>query len=270
MISVLCVNYRSAGEVAELAASLRASVNVSTPIELIVTNNSPDQPLRLESDSRVSVRVFDAPNIGFAAGVNHALRHSTGDRIMIANPDVTVHPDTLAAACDYLDAHSDVGIVLPRLISPDGTVQASIRRFYTWPVVLYARTPLRALGYRPKFFRDYLYESLPRDQPIDVDWGLGAAMFLRRAECDADRIFDERFFLYFEDVDLCLHTWRRGRRVVYCPHLTCLHAHRRASRNPFSGAGWMHLQSMMRFIRKHRGLPQRPTSRATPTAPPSE
>lgn len=265
MISVLCVNYRSVDDVADLAASLRASVNVSTPIELIVTNNSPEQPLKLESDSRLTVRVFEAPNIGFAAGVNHALRHSNGDRIMIANPDVTVQPDTLAAACDYLDAHPEVGIVLPRLINPDGTDQASIRRFYTWPVVLFARTPLRALGYRPKFFCEYLYDSLPRDQPIDVDWGIGAAMFLRRADCEGG-IFDERFFLYFEDVDLCLRTWQRGRRVVYCPHLACLHAHRRASSNPFSGAGWMHLRSMVRFIRKHRGLPQRPVNRATPSA----
>lgn len=267
MISVLCVNYRSADDVTDLAASLRASVNVSTPIELIVTNNSPEEPLKLESDSRLTVRVFDSPNIGFAAGVNHALRHSNGDRIMIANPDVTVQPDTLAAAVAFLDAHPEVGILLPRLINLDGTVQASIRRFYTWPVVLFARTPLRALGYRPKFFRDYLYESLPRDQPIDVDWGIGAAMFLRRAECEGG-IFDERFFLYFEDVDLCLRTWQRGRRVVYCPHLTCLHAHRRASSNPFSGPGWMHLKSMLRFIRKHGGLPQRPVSRATPAADP--
>jgi hypothetical protein len=90
-----------------------------------------------------------------------------------------------------------------------------------------------------------------------VDWGLGAAMFLRRNDLPGAGPFDERFFLYFEDVDLCVRTWRAGRRVTYDPTIECIHAHRRASRRALSAAGWHHFRSLWRFATKYSGLPKR-------------
>lgn len=260
MISVLTVNYHSAGELAQLVASLRQH-RPAEPIELVVTNNSPSQRLSLPQCG-FPVSVIDADNIGFAAGINRAFRASTGEHIMLANPDLQVTAHALDSAVALLKSRLDVGIVLPRLLYPDGRVQPSVRRFYTWPIVLYARSPFRALGWRPDFFRRYLCEelsSLPANSgPVDVDWGIGGAMFLRRADCEPTGILDERFFLYFEDVDLCLRTWQRGQRVIHAPGIECIHAHRRSSGNPFSLAGWHHFRSMMRFVCKHGGLPQRP------------
>jgi N-acetylglucosaminyl-diphospho-decaprenol L-rhamnosyltransferase len=256
MISVLTVNFRSAGDLTLLAESIREYAG-GLDVELIVANHSPDEPLTLPADRSPSVTVLPSTNRGFAAGVNLAFRQARGEIIMIANPDLRITAATLPRAVEYLDGHPQVGIVLPLLRHPSGEVQDSVRRFYTWATVLYARSPLRWLGVRPAFFRRYLYEDLDRTAPTPVDWGLGAAMFLRRADGDADGIFDERFFLYFEDVDLCLRMWRRGRAVMYCPHIECLHAHRRSSRNPLSPAGWWHWWSLCRFIVKHHGLPQR-------------
>jgi GT2 family glycosyltransferase len=133
--------------------------------------------------------------------------------------------------------------------------------FYSWPVIMYARTITRAIGYRPRFFRKYLCEHIGHDGAIDVDWGLGAAMFLRRSEMETNRIFDERFFLYFEDVDLCFRTWQSGRKVMFCPQIECIHAHRRESKNPFSRAGIQHLLSLGKFAWKYGGLPKRPAGR---------
>lgn len=260
MISVLTVNYHSAAELAQLVESLRAH-RPAEPIEVIVTNNSPSQRLSFPG-SDLSVTVIDADNPGFAVGINRAFRASKGEYLMLANPDLQVTAHALDSAAALLNLRRDVGLVLPRLLYPDGRVQPSIRRFYTWPDVLYARSPFRALGWRPAFFRRYLCEdltSLPRtSKPVDVDWGIGGAMFLRRADCDPTGIFDERFFLYFEDVDLCLRTWQRGQRVIHAPGIECIHSHRRSSGNPLSAAGWHHFRSMMRFIAKHGGLPQRP------------
>lgn len=257
MISVLTVNYRSAADLALLAESIREHAG-GLGVELIVANHSADEPLAPPTSGSLPVTVLPSRNRGFAAGVNVAFRHSRGEIIMIANPDLRITAGTLQRAAEFLDAHPTVGIVLPLLRHPSGEVQDSVRRFYTWPTVLYARSPLRWLGVRPAFFRRYLYEDLDRSAPTSVDWGLGGAMFLRRADCDADGVFDERFFLYFEDVDLCLRMWRRGRAVMYCPHIECLHAHRRSSRNPLSLSGWRHWRSLCRFIAKHHGLPQRP------------
>jgi len=259
MISVLTVNHRSCEDLTELAESIRRHPpRAGHDVELVVTNNSTGDLPRLPNDPAVRITVLDSPNQGFAAGVNRAFRQSQGEIVMIANPDVRMTAGTFDGAVDYLNAHPEVGIVLPLLRYPSGEVQYSVRRFYTWWIVLYARSPLRMLNYRPAFFRHYHYEDLDRTAPVPVDWGLGAAMFLRREDCGEDGICDERFFLYFEDVDLCYRMWQRGQSVMYCPQIECIHAHRRFSRNPFSVAGGRHLRSLTRFIIKHGGLPQRP------------
>lgn len=258
MISVLTVNHHSSADVRALAASIRDHLD-GFRVELIVTNNSPADPLDLPSDDRCSSHVVVPDgNVGYAAGVNLAGKRSRGDVLMIANPDVRVSAEAFRGAVAFLDANPDVGIVLPLLRFPDGHVQASIRRFYTWPVVLFARSPLRRLAHHPRFFRRYLCTDVDRSRPTVADWGLGAAMFLRRVDWPEGQLFDERFFMYFEDVDLCYRTWQRSQRVMYCPHIVCEHLHRRASVNPFSLAGWRHFRSLVRFVMKYRGLPQRP------------
>lgn len=262
MISILSVNYYSAGEVGGLADSLRKFPS-RAPMELAVTNNSLNDPIRLTGDPRLSIEVADSVNRGFAAGINFAFRRSHGEFLMIANPDVRVTAGALDAAIDVLKADRATGVVLPLLRDADGAVQRSVRQFYTWPVALFARSPLRWQGFRPAFFRRYLCEDVPLEVSTAVDWGLGGAMFLRREDCESDQVFDERFFLYFEDVDLCYRTWLRGQRVMYCPRIECIHAHRRSSRNPLSLAGWHHLRSFLAFRKKYGGLPQRTTHQPT-------
>ncbi len=259
MISVLTVNYHTSGELCALAESLREHAG-GQEVELIIANNSADDAIDISTDGPLTVSVVPSANIGFAAGINLAFRRARGDLLFVANPDIRIVEGTLDTAAAFLRDHADVGIALPLLRYPEGDVQASVRRFYNWPVVLYARSPLRALKIRPAFFRDYLCEGLDRSRPSDVDWGLGGAMFLRRGDVDEAGIFDERFFLYFEDVDLCYRMWAHGRRVVYCPQIACIHAHRRHSRNPFSRAGWHHLRSLLRFVWKYHGLPTRPSA----------
>lgn len=256
MISILTVNYHSGSQLAELVGSIR-EYPPTGGWEVVVTNNSPVEQLDSTGNGE-GVSVIDAQNVGFAAGINLAFRRSRGDVLMIANPDVRVTRGSLDRAITSLREMPEVGLILPLLRYPDGGVQPSVRRFYTWPVVCYARSPMRWIGWRPEFFRRYLYEELDGSKAADVDWGLGGAMFLRRSDVEREAVFDERFFLYFEDVDLCLRTWRRGRIVRYLPDVELIHAHRRSSKNPFSAAGWHHFSSMMRFILKHQGLPQRP------------
>lgn len=255
MISVLTVNYRSAADVARLAASL-VEHRGNEQIELIIANNSPAEAI--ERPSELANTVIDLPNPGYARGVNAAAARARGDVLFVANPDVRLTPGVLPAASAWLRDHPEVGILLPRLRSPDGAIQSSVRRFYTWPVALYARLPLRDRIRHPRFFRRYLMLDDDISSPAAVDWGLGAAMFLRRADFADGRIFDERFFLYFEDVDLCLRAWQRGRPVIYHPGLVCEHDHHRTSKRVLSKHALHHLTSLVRFVVRHHGLPQRP------------
>lgn len=256
MISVLTVNFHASDDVRTLIESLRRHRG-GQRIEVVICNNSPNDALELDRTPDLPITIIDADNVGFGAGINRAFAVSKGETIFIANPDVRVTAGALDAAQSLLDESPDIGIALPLLRYPDGSVQPSVRRFYTWPVVFYARSPIRGLSVTPQFFRNYLYEGLDPSRQADVDWGLGAAMFLRRCDIADGGPFDERFFLYFEDVDLCLRTWSSGQRVVFEPKIECIHAHRRASRRALSAAGWHHFQSLVKFVRKHRGLPKR-------------
>lgn len=257
MISVLTVNYLSGDELAGLLASIEQHRGTED-IEIIICNNSPAEHLAHHVSNHLTVNIIDADNPGFGAGINRAFQAAQGEYILIANPDVRVVANTLSRAIESLRDDPAVGIVLPQIHYPDGELQPSVRRFYTLPVVLFARSPFRGIRRTPGFFREYLYEDLNRQARADVDWGIGAAMFLRRADWSAAGPFDERFFMYFEDVDLCYRTWQQGRRVTYCPDVQCIHAHQRASRKALSAAGFYHFQSLYRFMVKHRGLPQRP------------
>ncbi len=260
MISILTVNYRTPADLATLAASI-VQHRGNESVEFIVVDHSPSPQVALPADVRSWSRVISQNNLGFAAGVNAALRASRGETLLVANPDVRLTVGALTRAREYLEANRNVGILLPRLRYPDGRIQPSIRRFYTWRAAWFARTPLRSLGLRPRFWRDYLYEDLDPTGPVDVDWGLGGAMFLRRSDFPSGEIFDPGYFLYFEDVDLCYRVWQSGRRVVYHSGIECEHAHRRLSRLAVSRHGYHHFRSFWRFVRTHGGLPPRPPGR---------
>lgn len=260
MLSILTVNYHNTADLARLARSIEAHRGNET-VELVIANHAPEDAPQLPRETAYPITVINQPNLGFAAGVNAAFAASRGETIFVANPDIQLQPNALTAARAYLDANLDVGLLLPRLHYPDGRIQQSVRRFYTWPAALYARSPFRLLSAKPRFFRDYLYEDLNTAAPVDVDWGIGGAMFLRRADVANKQIFDPRFFLYFEDVDLCLRIWQQGHRVVYHPHIELIHDHQRASALPFNRSAMHHFASFIRFVHKHGGLPQRPATR---------
>ncbi len=260
MLSILTVNFHNTADLAELVASIRAHRG-NESVELVIANHAADESAQLPRATDLPIRVVEQPNLGFAAGVNAAFAASQGEIVFIANPDIQLCPNAPTLAREYLSAHPDVGLLLPRLRYPDGRIQPSVRRFYTWPVALYARSPLRLIPFKPSFFRDYLYEGSDHVAPSEVDWGIGGAIFLRRADVSQNQIFDPRFFLYFEDVDLCLRTWQAGRRIVYHPQIECIHAYQRGSALPFNRHAWHHAASFIRFIRKHGGLPQRPAAR---------
>ena len=261
MISIVTVAYRNGRDVRLLGESILGAHD-SKQAEWIITNNDPADRLDIPPGLVERTRILTRRNVGYARGVNAAARWARGDALFVANPDLRLSPDVLTRAEEILRAEPDVAVLLPRLTYAGGATQPSIRRFYSWAAALYARCPGRETRPPPRFFRDYLMLDDDLSRPTEVDWGLGGAMFLRRADFPDGRIFDPRYFLYFEDVDLCLRVWRAGRRVVFRPDLICQHEHRRGSRDVFSTHGRHHLVSLLRFMLKHGGFPRRPPARA--------
>jgi len=139
----------------------------------------------------------------------------------------------------------------PKLLNPDGSLQFSCRRFPTPSAALFRNTPLGKLFPKNRFTRDYLMLDWAHDKPQDVDWVSGAAFFITRKALDKVTGFDEQFFMFLEDVDICWRVHEAGLRVVYYPESVVTHIIGRSTDIVANQMIRQFHSSMMLFYRKH-------------------
>lgn len=257
-ISVAVVAYNSARWLPDCLSSLKNAGGEFAVEVLVVDNASRDGSADLVRREFPTVKLLvNRRNLGYARAVNQAARHTSGRYLLILNPDVVVNPGALEELRDHLERETDVALVAPRLLNPDGSLQYSCRRHYTWGTYLLRRAPLRHLLPHHTLVRRHLMMDWDHEQTREVDWVLGAAMMMRR-DALGEEIMDERYFLYFEDVDLCLRLQRQGWKVVYHPGATMTHVHRRESgRGMLNRRKYQHFRSWVQFQWKHLRLEQR-------------
>ncbi len=219
---------------------------------IVVDNASTDGSVEAVAAQYPHVRLFrNRENLGYSGGVNQGIREATGEYYLILNPDIVVKEGSLDRLIEYVADNPDVGIAGSRLLNADGSIQHSPRSFYTFKTFLYRRTPLGRIFADSQVIRDHLMLDWDHLTTRDVDWMLGACLLVRREAVDDVGLMDERFFLYFEDVDWCYRMKAHGWRVVYVADSVMHHLHRRES----AGGLWnrrtfIHLASMLRFYDK--------------------
>jgi len=268
-LSIIIVNYRSKGLVKTCIRGVQKS-NLKMSYEVIVVDNaSNDGCIKMLNEEFPSVRGIQASeNRGLAAGNNIGLRESTGKYLLIINPDIAVFEGMIEKLIAYIESHPQVAVAGPKLVNPDGTVQFSIYRFPTPITPLYRRTPLGHNSWAKRALRRYLMFDKQRDINGPVDWILGACMLVSRTAYEKIGEMDERFFLYFEDVDWCRRFWAAGYEVHYVPDAELIHYHRRLSAESpglsgiFTKATRIHIQSWMRYFKKYFRIPLPPTGQS--------
>jgi len=231
--------------------------------EFFVVDNGSGSDQKLaricENGPKPITLISNGNNKGLASAANRAFRISRGEYILNLNPDVTVSPHSVELLYHFLEDNPGVGAVFPKLLNQDGSLQLSCRRFYDLPTVILRRTPLHRLMGRGRMDR-HLMMDFDHRSLRNVDWALGAAFLVRReALYPRNRLFDHRYFLYFEDVDLCMGLRHRGWKVMYHPEAVMIHDHiRRSASMPFSRANWEHFISYLRFCLKQTGCQAHP------------
>lgn len=254
VLSIVIVHYRAPNDLEVCLRSL-AEARIAVPHEVcIIDNRSEDGAVEMVRRRFPTVKIIvNQENVGFGRAINQAFRQTSGGYVLVLNPDIIVRPGAIERLCRYLDAQATVALCAPKLLNPDGTLQYSCRTDYTLGVYLFRRTPLGGWFPGHRILRDHLMRGWNHETVRDVDWVLGAAFMLRRTAFSADGVMDERFFLYFEDVDLCVRLRRAGWRVVYLPESVMVHAHQRASAGGLlARARREHLKSWLKFEWKHR------------------
>jgi len=239
-ITLSVVSHGQAALIGELLRSLGR--HCRSPIELVITSNLPE-PLDLPADVGFPLRrIVNATPRGFGENHNAAFRQSGGEYFCVLNPDIRFTADPFPELLGQLRREAGAGVVAPLVTTPDGALEDSARDFPTpWSIL-------------KKFFgwnrdRQTLGEKLGSDA-VEVDWVAGMFMlFPRQVFADLGG-FDERYFLYYEDVDLCDRLHHSGFRVLIAPGAGVVHDARRDSHRKLHYLRW-HLASMLRFFLFH-------------------
>jgi GT2 family glycosyltransferase len=249
-VSLIVVNYETSPLTARLVTPLIGAID-----ELIVVDNASSDVEELEPLSRAGVNVVRlTENRGYGAGANEGRTHATGDVIVVANPDVTIDA---AALRELASAARGVGVAGPRFVFPDGTLQRSAHRKEPLLATTVVELCPPAGGIARRIDAEWhptLFRSRDHEHDLDASHLLGALMAVdARAWDDVDG-FDEGFFLYREETDLCRRIASRGWQVRYVAAVLVEHIGGASSApEPPLTARPVWLQSHYRYIRKHRG-----------------
>lgn len=255
MISIVIVNYRTPDDLLRLITSLKAHPPAGAWEALVVDNASgDDSPARLRA-AHPDVTLIESPrNTGFAGGVNLGLAAARGEWLLILNPDIEIRPGSVDALRGFMERHPRAGLGAARLVNPDGSLQHTCRTYYTFWTILLRRTFLGRLFPNSRAIREHLMLDYDHATPRGVDWVAGACMMVRRRALEEVGPMDERYFMYFEDVDWCARMHRRGWQVWYVPEAEMVHGYRRASAAGFGRMARTHAGSLIRFWEKYSAL----------------
>ncbi len=237
LVSICIVTFNSPTLDMCLETLIRAVKEISHEIFVVDNNSTHHNPQELQHKYPQVKFIFNKENAGFARANNQAIENASGDFIIIMNPDIILEKNTIPELANYMIRHKHVKIAAPKLLNSDGSLQSSCRRFPTPLVSILRRLPF--LLFRKKI-QEYEMLDCDHEYPQKVDWASGAFFILR-----GKQYFDPRYFLYFEDVDLC----RTAGEVHYVPSAVATHLARCES-NKLSIAFVHHTASMLKYYWK--------------------
>jgi N-acetylglucosaminyl-diphospho-decaprenol L-rhamnosyltransferase len=213
-VSAVVINYNARDHLLECVRSLRAD-----GVDEIVVADNASTDGSLPAVSRLDPDVVPVPtggNLGFGSAANRGLAVTTGEYVAVLNPDVVVESGTMKALAAALDADAGLGAVAPRVDNPDGSLYPSVRAFPTMADAI-GHAFLGFVAPRNRFSRRYRMLDWDHGRASDVDWASGTCLMLRAAALGDAARFDESYFMYVEDVDLCWRLREAGWRVGYEP-----------------------------------------------------
>lgn len=251
-LSVVIVNYFSEPE---LAGCLRSIENQQDPVEVVVVDNGSREQEKnsLLAAHPALVWHWMGGNAGFSAACNAGARRARSARLLFLNPDTIVYPGSLGSLVRALDSREYSGAILGGAMhNPDGSIQLSCRRFPNWKTFFAGRfSLLTRLFPSNSWSAGYLMSDIGHDRARRVDWVSGAALALHKNTYERLGGFDERFFVYFEDVDLCRRAAARGIPTCYFPEARIQHLIGGSSRGvPFRALAYRH-RSMWIYYKRH-------------------
>lgn len=260
-LSVIIVNYKSLDKTRRCLSALSAADFTGISYETIVVDNASGDNVDELKKNFPHLKVIKNPlNSGMGEGNNLGIQNSFGDFLLILNPDTYLEKNAIQVMFRYLKNNPRAGIAGPKLLNPDGSLQNSCLRFPKIHTPILRRT---GLG---KFFKKHLNNFIMADfnhaEAKVVDWMMGSALMVKRAMLEKiGPAFDKRFFMFFEDTDLCRRAKKAGYQAIYLPEARGAHDHSRSSAKgrwylaPFTNKlARAHIASWFKYFWKWKSL----------------
>src|SRR5712692_964262 len=255
-LTVVVVNYNVCELLRQCLGSLLAS-NCRHSFEVIVVDNcSTDGSAEMVRAEFPRVELIESPtNDGFAAANNRGIRAANASRyVMLLNPDTAVPPRALEQLIDFMDACPEAGVVGPKLVKGDGSLDLACRRSFPNPrIAFYHAFGLDKLFPRSREFAQYNLTYLDEDELTELDCVVGAAMLVRMVAIEQAGFLDESFFMYGEDLDWAFRIRQQGWKVFYNPGVVITHYKGQSSRQRSMRSILAFYDAMVTFHRKHYG-----------------
>jgi len=222
-LTIALVTWNSEDEIAECLNTLfheTANIPGLSLETVIVDNNSADNTVKvIENFLRVTeqkiVFIKNKDNLGFTKACNQAVHASTGDYIFILNPDTEIMEGSIRKLMDYLDEHDETGVAAPQLLSRHGEIQFSCRTFPTYRDMFFEMTLLSTLFPKSPFFARWKMKYFDHNSTREVDQPMGAALLLKRKVLESVGGLDERFIMFYNDVDFCKRIKDAGFKIIF-------------------------------------------------------
>ncbi len=253
-LSIIIVSWNVREDLLTCLRSIKENKPSCTFEVIIIDNASIDDTVDMAQKHFSEMKlIINHDNRGFAAANNQGLKISQGEYLLLLNPDTILHPKSLDILVRFLDSNEDVGACGPKLLNADGSTQSSVRCFPSFRGALHRHTAFKFVGIFKGEYRKWLMYDFKNDKQRDVDQVMGAALMVRRSVTEQVGVMDERFFIYYEEVDLCYRIKQAGWRILYIPQAVITHLGGSSSAQIPVSKRIMAMTSLLKFFRKHRG-----------------
>lgn len=230
-LSIIITHHKTSELLYLCIKSIKDTTREIKPEIIIVDSESDYKTKELIRDNFKKIKLIPfKKNLGYSKIVNRGIEKANGKYILILNADIIVLKHSIDKMISYMDKNPDVGILGPQLIDFTNNIQISCFSNPGLKAIIARRTFLGKTKWGKRILKKFTIKNWDRKSKREVDWVQGSAMMIRKDAVDKIGLFDEKFFMYLEDADLCRRFWNNNYKVVYYPEAKMAHYYHRASK----------------------------------------
>ncbi|MCL6100227.1 MAG: glycosyltransferase [Bacteroidetes bacterium] len=252
-LSIIIVNYNVKEFLLNMLDSVQKATKTISAEIIVVDNASDDGSVESIKEKFPSVKlIVNEKNVGFGAANNIAMLHASGKYFLLINPDTIVREDTFIKMISFFEQNPEAGIAGCKVLNADGSLQLACRRGFPGPWTSFTKVMgLSTLFPKSRLFARYNLTYLDENKTYEVDAVSGAFMMLRKEVYDKIGGFDQEFFMYGEDLDLCYRTQQAGYKVFYVHSTEIIHYKGESTKRSSMDETKVFYDAMHLFVRKH-------------------